>query len=124
MRPPVQAHSVHSIVSRLSPLQQVAHETCIAESERLIMPLSELDKQQVGAFMGALLRGEAQLGWSAMPMIKLYGAAQQEHVDLFDMLVRDPQTMNLFVASMKKRARELPASVVKQLEQVIVSAKS
>ncbi len=88
------------------------------------MSLSELDKQQVGAFLGALLRGEAQLGWSAMPMIKLYTAAQKEKVDLFDMLARDPKTMTLLVAAMKKRARELPASLIKQVEQVIVSAKS
>lgn len=88
------------------------------------MSLAEHDKQQVGAFLGALLRGEADLGWGALPMVKLYSAAKTEKVDLFDMLVRDPQTTSLFVSAMKKRARELPASLIKQLEQVIVTAKS
>ncbi len=88
------------------------------------MPLSELDKQQVGAFLGALLRGEAELGFGAMSMIKLYNVANKEKVDLFELIVRDPETTKRYVAALRKRARELPAATIKQIEQIVIAAKS
>jgi hypothetical protein len=88
------------------------------------MPLSEADKQQIGAFLGALIRGEGELGWSALPMVKLYNAAKQEKVNIPDLLVRDPESTRLIVAALKSRAKMLPINVLKQIEAVVVAAKS
>jgi hypothetical protein len=86
------------------------------------MPISEVDQGHISAFLSAVLRGKATLGMSAMPMLKIYAAAQGEGLSLPDLVMRDHDAVIALVAALKRRATALPASVVKQLESIVTLA--
>ncbi len=88
------------------------------------MPLSKTDEQQISAFLASIIRGDAKLGFGALPMLKLYGVAQTEHVSMPDLIVMDAGSTGLIMNALKKRARELPPSVLKQMEQILLVAHS
>ncbi len=88
------------------------------------MPLSEIDKLQVSAFLGGLVRGTAEVGFAALPLLKLYKVAKEERVSLPDLLARDPETVLEIIAALRRQARKLPPSVIKALEQVVIAAKA
>lgn len=88
------------------------------------MALSDTDKQRVGSFLGDLLRGTADLGFAALPLVKLYSAAKTEKLSFTDLLLRDPETALAIAAAMKRQAKKLPPEVIGALEQVIAMARS
>jgi hypothetical protein len=86
------------------------------------MPLSDADKGQISAFLSSLIRGKASLGIGAMSMIKLYNAAQHEHVDIPELLVRDPEAVEALVGALQNRAKYLSAGTVKKLDKIVALA--
>jgi hypothetical protein len=90
----------------------------------VVVALSEADKQKVGLFLGALLRGTADLGFAALPLVKLYSAAKTEKLNFTDLLMRDPETALAIVTAMRRQAKKLPPEVVSALEQVVAMARS
>ena len=86
--------------------------------------LTETDKQQIGAFLGSLIRGEGELGWGALPMVKLYNSAKVEKVNIPDLLMRDPEAVRLIVQALRQHARRLPPAILKQIESIVIAAKA
>jgi hypothetical protein len=86
------------------------------------MPLNDSQKGQISAFLSSLIRGQASLGMGAMSMVTLYNTAKQEHVDILELIVRDPEAVEAIVVAMMDRAKYLPASTVKKLEKIVALA--
>lgn len=86
-------------------------------------PLSPGDQAKVGQFIGKMLRGVADVGMAAMPMISLYTTAKQTGVSIIDLALEDEDTMRSVVDAIGRRAERLPPPLLKLLERVVADAK-
>lgn len=84
--------------------------------------LNPVDKAQISAFLSSVVRGQAQLGMGALPMLKLYAAAQHQAADIPELIMADNEAVRALVGALSKRARDLPPSIIKQLEGIITVA--
>jgi hypothetical protein len=84
--------------------------------------LSSVDKAQISAFLSTVVRGEAKLGLGAMPMLKLYAAAQHDAANIPELIMADNDAVRALLAALSKRSKDLPMSIVKQLEGIVTVA--
>lgn len=87
------------------------------------MAVSPQDTAKVVSFLGTIINGAADLGFSALPMVALYQKARAENVPFADLLVRDPAAISSIMQALKRQARTLPGPVLDALQEVIREAK-
>jgi len=87
------------------------------------MALTEGEKAKVGAFLGALMRGAADLGFSALPLVALYTKARVEKTPLTDFILKDPAALDAVIQSLKRQAKTLPLPVIIALEGILTDAR-
>lgn len=87
------------------------------------MAISANDTAKVVNFIGGLINGAADLGFSALPLVSLYQKAKAENVPFADLLVKDPTAISSIMQALKRQARTLPPVVLDALEEVIREAK-
>ena len=83
------------------------------------MPLQSDEIAKVKQFLGSLLNGAAELGFSALPILSLYKRAKDERVDFWMLLLTDPDMSAKLVGAMRKHAGKLPDSFVAGLKLAI-----
>jgi hypothetical protein len=84
--------------------------------------LSSVDKAQISAFLSTVVRGEAKLGLGAMPMLKLYAAAQHDAANIPELIMADNDAVRALLGALAKRSKDLPISIIKQLEGIVMHA--
>lgn len=89
----------------------------------MVKPLSPGDQAKVGQFIGRMLRGVADIGLAAMPMISLYTTAKQTGVSIIDLALEDEDTMRSVVEALGRRAERIPPPLLKLMERVVADAK-
>jgi hypothetical protein len=87
------------------------------------MTISANDTAKVVNFIGGLINGAADLGFSALPLVALYQKAKAENVPFADLLVKDPTAIASIMQALKRQARTLPPAVLDALQEVIREAK-
>ena len=87
------------------------------------MALSANETAKVVNFIGGLISGAADLGFSALPLVSLYQKAKAENVPFADMLVKDPAAIASIMQALKRQAKQLPPVVLAALQEVIREAK-
>ena len=86
-------------------------------------PLNAPERKDLGMFCGGILRGTAQLGMAALPLVTLYQRAQAEKLTIIDMALEDPETVRVVLEALKRQAARLPPPILHLMEQVIVTAR-
>jgi hypothetical protein len=87
------------------------------------MAVTPQETAKVVNFLGSLINGAADLGFSALPLVSLYQKARAENVPFADLLVRDPAAIASIMQALKRQARSLPPAVLDALQEVIREAK-
>lgn len=86
-------------------------------------PLSGQEQTKVGSFVGQLLRGVADLGFTALPYVALYQRAREQKLTIIDLALEDEETVRTVVEALKRKAARLPLPILHLMEQVIVAAR-
>lgn len=86
-------------------------------------PLSDPERGDLGRFCGGILRGTAQLGLAALPLVTLYQRAQAEKLTIIDLALEDQETVRVVLESLRRQAAKLPLPILQLMEQVVVQAR-
>jgi hypothetical protein len=87
------------------------------------MPLDQTQRTKVGNFLVELLKGTADLGFSALPLIGLYNQARAEKVPLMDLLIASPGAVDGIMASLQRQATKLPEPALIAMEKILADAR-
>ena len=87
------------------------------------MPLDQNQKAKVGSFLVELLKGTADLGFAAMPLIGLYKQAKDEKVPLMDLVVASPGALDQILSALTRQASKLPEPALVAMEGFIAEAR-